>query len=149
MGSSVVGLLALISVAGCGYRAGSYSYSGREAEGVRLAGGCLDVAVAVHPHSTTTRPVLTYALGNRCDRAVAVDLRRATVWGITAGGERIALRVRDPRGELGARRLAAAWFARLALAYDAPGSVDRVCVEVTGIADALAGEACVAAEGAS
>lgn len=61
-------------LAGCGYHAGSFSHDRVVFAGERATTGCIDVSVAPHEDIDTDGPTLVYALGNRCDAAVRVNL---------------------------------------------------------------------------
>lgn len=101
--------------------------------------GCLDVAVepaedeSTPPHARAFR----FALGNACDRAIAIDLRALDVTGGAPGGSAVALSMHDPRSELRAAELDARWTADVVIAFVPPSddAIDLrwVCVDVSSI----------------
>jgi len=134
---------------GCGYGAGSYRFAGQDLKGARLAGTCLDMAVSSHPLGRRFAPMVTYAMGNRCDADAPIDLRRARVWARTVDGTRIPLVPRDPRYDLRAAALAGAWVASVTVEYafdPVPSmlpALREICVDVTGVAAGFTGVVCL------
>ncbi|MCW5807957.1 MAG: hypothetical protein KIT31_36735 [Deltaproteobacteria bacterium] len=129
-------VLALVLAAGCSYSPGSHRFIGSDFPAARTRAGCLDVGVGPHEASRDDAPVVTYALGNRCDREAFADLHAVRAWGITADGVEVPLVARDPRRELGRREVAASWAGRAAIEYMPAQRGIRpllltVCVDVT------------------
>jgi hypothetical protein len=156
-------LAAIGGLSGCGYSGGSYRFFGHDLKGERLSGACLDLAVSRHVESRRFAPVVTYAMGNRCDDDALIDLRRAHVWahaitersevagdGSHAGsaGGRIPLMPRDPRHELRPASLAGAWVAWVSVEYElehVPATLPalrEICVDAAGVAVGIAGVVC-------
>lgn len=121
-----------VTVAACGYRAGTFEGPRGSFVGERVTVGCLDVAVTTHADADAVGPVIAYEFGNRCDHPSTVDLAAVRVRGRTAAGDEVALVAYDPRGELRAARLEARRTGREVIEYRAPGQdvVQLACVEL-------------------
>jgi hypothetical protein len=119
-------------IAGCGYRAGSFSGPGGPFAGERAVVGCLDVAVAAHRDVAAEGPVIAYEFGNRCDRPVTVDLGGVIVRGRTAAGREIELAPYDPERALRPARLEARRSGREVIEYRSGTAtpVRMACVEI-------------------
>lgn len=106
----------------------------------RVTVGCLDLQwEPVNDLSVPRAHVaVRFAFGNRCDRAVPVDLRRARV---TARGEgtEVAFALRDPRGEVTSAVLEAYLRAEEVLEFAPTGTVPEsattLCVDAGGLTD--------------
>jgi hypothetical protein len=139
--------LALLSLTGCGYRAGSFSFIGTDYPSKRTSTRCLDLGVGAHSTSRDDAPVVMYAFGNRCDAPLVVDLRAARAWGVVATGDRVPLVPHDPRREIVPKPIAANWAGSAAIEYlPARRGIHlvfiEVCVEVTGIVPDLSASYC-------
>lgn len=131
----LLGLAIPLLAAGCAYQPGSFQY-GKGIDGIflgqRATVGCLDIAIQRRVDHEA-KPVLAYRLGNRCNRAVEVDLLHVAVVGHTTDGREVALAPYDPRGEVRPALLDGRLVASEALAYTARGPVDRICVDAASI----------------
>jgi hypothetical protein len=142
-------LAVIAGASGCGYRGGSYRFVQHDMKGARLAGACLDMAVSSHALSRRFAPIVTYALGNRCDADAPLDLRRTRVWAHTMDGTRLPLAPRDPRNDLREAALAGAWGAWIHVEYtfeSAPAvlpALREICVDVSGTAEGITGVVCL------
>jgi len=130
--------MAILSTAlvGCAYRPGSFTYGqGLEADfpGQRATVGCVDVAVARRADHDSSA-VLQYRFGNRCDRAVQIDLRLVAVVGRLGDGREVELWPYDPDHEIQPALLDGLFVGREALAYPTPGPATQVCADVSRIA---------------
>src|SRR3989442_11745414 len=96
-------LVWLLVLPACAYSAGSLRDVGGSWPGVRATQGCVDIAVARGDRDDASGPVVRYAIGNRCESRVDVDLATAHVVARDPSGRDIELAPVDPRGEL--RRL--------------------------------------------
>ncbi len=127
--------LAWLALAACSYTAGSYQFVRTDFPRHRATTGCLDVGVGAHETFRPSKPVITYAVGNRCDHDVKVDLRRAEVWGVSPDGVRVQLEPFDPGREMRMLTLGPAWAGRSSIEYPAAGEFTNVCV----VLDAMLG----------
>lgn len=106
-------------------------------DGLAMRLGCLDVALRSYREQVmpADHVALRFDLGNRCERAVDVDLTRVRVTGVYAG-VRLPFEVVDPRREVVPARLDARGVAAETLEY-APGAEQprapvAVCVALAG-----------------
>jgi hypothetical protein len=138
LGAALAGSAAL---AGCAaYQPNSFSDGPRPVDafaGQHATVGCLDVAVARRPDYGPSA-VLQYQFGNRCNRAVTVDLQRLTVVGRHADGSETTLAPYDPEQELHPALLAGRLSGREALAYPSQRAVSQICVDVSTIVSGAA-----------
>jgi hypothetical protein len=131
------GVVVALASAGCvsyapdGFARGAVRFDGK----VRVV-GCLEVSIDATAERAAGAAVVGYSIGNRCDRAVEVDLAAARVRGFTGEGRAIGLAAEDPAGELGVRTLEARSAAREVIAYTVPAgaALSAVCVDV-GVVD--------------
>lgn len=128
------------ALAGCAaYQPGSFS-SGEAGldeifPGERVTVGCLDVAIQRRPDQEESA-VLQYRFGNRCNRAIEVDLQRVVVVGRSGDGREVALAPYDPRRELRPARLGGRLVGGEAIAYPTTRPADQVCVDAASIVHA-------------
>lgn len=127
---AVVGSLVL---AGCAYRAGSFSDDDVRFHGVYVSVGCLDLAVD-REHRAIARDVITYAFGNRCDEPTLVDLAAARVHGIARDGTVLRIMPFDPRREIRAMRLDIGAAGQEAIAYPSDRPLEMLCVDAASVA---------------
>jgi len=125
--------LAWLALAACSYTAGSYQLVSTDFPRHRATAGCLDVGVGAHETFRPSKPVITYAIGNRCDRDVKVDLRRAEVWGVSPDGLRVQLEPFDPDRELRVLTLGPSWAGQSSIEYLTAGALTNVCVVLDGV----------------
>jgi len=121
------------AMAGCAYRAGSFSASGHEFAGQRATLGCLDLAIDRRPDAPLGA-VLAYDLGNRCDHAIRIDLSAAAVVGRTSIGD-TRLAPYDPLRELHPMALDGRAVGRETIEYrsEEPIAARDVCVDAGGL----------------
>jgi hypothetical protein len=127
--------LALVLVAGCTYKPGSFRFADGHVFGEHITVGCLDVNVARRPDLAKSA-VLEYQFGNRCSRAALVDLATVEVRGRTARGRELRLAPYDPAGELTALQLGGRSDGSESLAYPAREPLVEVCVDAATLAHA-------------
>lgn len=123
------------ALVGCAYQPGSFRTGhGPEAElaGQRATVGCLDVAVARRLDYEASA-VLQYRFGNRCNRAVEVDLQTVAVIGRLEDGREVALAPYDPQLELRPVRLGGRLSGGEAIAYPMPSPLAQICVDAASI----------------
>ncbi|HVK75473.1 MAG TPA: hypothetical protein VM734_19220 [Kofleriaceae bacterium] len=131
--------LATGTLAGCfsNYQPGSFATGGVPFAGERATIGCLEVAVSASRDPVARGPVVSYEFGNRCDRAIPVDLGAVRVTGRTAAGEEVAMSAFDPHRELRAAPLDARRAGRERIEYrvarDFSGGAVQVCLDLGGI----------------
>jgi hypothetical protein len=128
--------LAFVLVAGCGYHPGSFSGTSPYA-GTRSTVGCLDLAIARRA-DLPDAAVLDYQFGNRCDKAVPVDLARVIVLARTSEGAEVRLSPYDPERELETLRLDARREGREAIAYPLTTGAVQICVDAASLVQAEA-----------
>lgn len=129
-------LAASLATAGCvQYQPGSFHSPRVEFAAERRTIGCLDVALSLEYDARVRGPVLGYALGNRCDRAVAVDLAAVRVRGVTTEGRVVSLPPYDPGAELRPLWLEVRSATREVIEYVPPdgAAVARVCVDASAV----------------
>lgn len=135
------------ALAGCtAYQPSSFTRPGGPASGFvgqRATIGCLDIAVERRADYDASA-VLQYQLGNRCNRAVEVDLQQVPVVGRFADGEELALTPYDPDLEIRPVKLAGRLVGAEAIAYRTPRPASQVCVDAARI-ERPAGERAFAA----
>ena len=129
--------LGLVATACVAYQPGSFrTASGGEFAGVRHTLGCLDIAVAAAPDPAAEGPVAEITLGNRCDRAVVVDLGAITATGRLRDGRELAMSVYDPKREVRPATLDGHAAAREFLEYQADANqaeAVELCLDLTRI----------------
>lgn len=123
------------------YEPGALVERARTQRGQAITVGCLDVAITPQTdrHVAAEHPVIRVAFGNRCDRAVPVDLTRLTAEGVYEAA-RVPLRVVDPRREvhpsmIDAHVEAVETFELAPMMPRTPGP-SSVCVDVASITPA-------------
>lgn len=135
------------ALAGCtAYQPSSFTRPGGPISGFvgqRATIGCLDIAVDRRADYDASA-VLQYQLGNRCNRAVEVDLQQVPVVGRFADGEEIALTPYDPDLEIQPVKLGGRLVGAEAIAYRTPRPASQVCVDIARI-ERPAGERAFAA----
>jgi hypothetical protein len=128
--------LAIVGVLGCfHYEPGSFG-GDRAWPGRHIALACLDLAVQVGRDETVTGPVVAYALGNRCDHDVEVDLGSARVVARDAVGRDLQLSAFDPRHEIRALPLPALFTGEAHIEYNgdfAEKLLVQICIDIGGI----------------
>lgn len=124
---------ALLFVAACGYRGGTFRDPMGSFGETRRTVGCLDVGVGVTTDAMAEGPVLAYGFGNRCDRAAVVDLGAVVVTGRTLDGEEVALTPYDPAGELRALRIDARRTGREQIEYGGAVAVAMICADLGAV----------------
>lgn len=127
-----------LGLIGCqSYSPGSFTHAGAPFTGQMLTIECLDLGVASDPDPIVAGPVVAYQFGNRCDRAVEVDLAAVRATGRTADGREVALVAYDPYRTLRALRLEARSSGRERLEYrkadDLGTDLVSVCLALDGI----------------
>lgn len=132
-----LGLFAL-GLTGCAtYSPGAFATRGENFTGQLLTVGCLDLGIVGTRDAVAPGPVVEYQFGNRCDRAVPLDLRAVTAVGRTSSGQQVALVPFDPYGEITPKRLEARTAGKERLEYrnarDLGIDIVEVCVEVGAI----------------
>lgn len=137
-----------LGLLGCSrYSAGSFHGGGRDFTGQYVTVGCLDVAIASDHDPVAPGPVVDYQFGNRCDRAVPVDLGAIRATGRTPSGEEVALVPYDPYREIRGLRLEARTAGRERLEYrkarDFGTDVVQICLALDGLTEAPGGRVCV------
>jgi hypothetical protein len=124
------------ALAGCtAYQPSSFTRPGGPAAGFvgqRATVGCLDIAVDRRADYVGSA-VLQYQLGNRCNRAVEVDLQQVPVIGRFADGDEVTLAPFDPDLEIRPVKLAGRLVGAEAIAYRTPRPASQVCVDVARI----------------
>lgn len=126
---------AMLVASSCSYHAGSFADSSGPFPGPRLALPCLDLSVALVHSAPAAGPVIQYSFGNRCRRAVTVDLAAARVTARAASGEVVTLRPYDPRREIRALPLDGLLSGREQISYVAPQmtSAISICIDATSV----------------
>ena len=117
---------ALILIAGCSYRAGSYADLRGPWPGTRVELECVELSVWRDEGN-----VITYGFGNRCDHRVLLDLASVRVM-----SDGVVQRAYDPRGEIQAAMLPAKFLGRESIEYQPGGA--RLCVDVGGVNGSIA-----------
>src|SRR5438128_2718082 len=84
------GCLAAILAASCSYQAGSFRDHTGAWPGTSATVGCIDVAVANADEAGVTGSVVAYAIGNRCEHRVVVDLTAVRVVARDIDGREVA-----------------------------------------------------------
>jgi hypothetical protein len=127
-------LVLVVLVGGCAYKPGSFTGDGRAFPGKRMTVGCLDLSVARRRDAENVA-VLEYDFANRCDHAATVDLKDATVTGVSRGARHFALEPYDPQHELASLQLDALTVGGEVIAYQT-GEIrfPEICVDVASIA---------------
>ena len=129
--------LLIAIVAGCGgYNAGTFRdlqgpFGGMN--GSTATVGCVEVGVSAMHDSAAGGPVIAYGFGNRCPRAVTLDLKSVRAVGRDAEGHEVALATFDPRDEIRPLPLDGLYSGHENIEYDAPeGSppIANVCVDI-------------------
>lgn len=132
-------LISCTALSSCAYRAGSYENGGGVFPGTRTTTGCLDLAIAVVPHVSKPGPVLQFSFGNRCTRAISVDLTALRVVARDDTGFERPLVPYDPRNELKPLELEAALSARELIEFRDPygpyfsKAATTICIDVGGV----------------
>ena len=137
MMSIPVALLLAATASACAYEPSSFHYPLLgELAGARATTGCLDVAVARVTSVEAEGPVVSIAFGNRCDRAVVVDVTRLRFTGRDEAGRDWPLRLVDPRSEIRPYPMEARVAGRelLELRGGPPVAPREVCVDIGGLA---------------
>jgi hypothetical protein len=127
------GVIALLALDGCAYRAGSFTSDDVRFHGVYVSVGCLDLAID-RQHRPTARDVITYAFGNRCDEPAIVDLAAARVHAVASDGTVLRIMPLDPRHEIRAMRLDIGAAGQEAIAYPSDRPLSMLCVDAASIA---------------
>ena len=118
----------------CSYHAGSFRDHTGTWPGTTATVGCIDVAVAAGDEPGVSGSVVAYAVGNRCDHRVVVDLTAVRTVARDITGREVTLAAYDPRGELRPLPLNAMWSERARIAYRGnDAAVVSICVDVGGI----------------
>ncbi len=137
MGSNGEMRLCLLAfVPGCAFYApSSFRDTFTPFPGMQLATSCLDVAVAIASDELTTNPIVEYSFGNRCARAVTVDLAHLSVVGKLSDGSTVHLTARDPNHELRPLALGGWTAGQERIEYEAlsMGVLLSVCVDFANI----------------
>ncbi len=99
-----VPILALsMTACGGGYAANSFQtgmlWGGMNFEGTRLSHGCLDIALRAQ-ESLEGDPTIDVSLGNRCHRALNIDLGKLRIRGLFDGEAPQQLSLFDPNNEI-------------------------------------------------
>ncbi len=118
----------------CAYRAGSFSSWQAQFLGRNMTIGCVDVAIERRADQAGG-PVLAYVIGNRCDRAVVIDLKHASVIAKTASGDASTLPY-DPGREIRTLPLDGRSVAGEAIEYTVASTgspVQAICVDASSI----------------
>ena len=126
-------IASFVMVLGCAYHEGSFAYPEHAFAGQRTTIGCLDLSVD-RRHDAEGVAVLVYDFGNRCDRAVTVDLAYATVTARTDAGDQIELKPFDPHGEIRPLKLEGHAAGGETIAYQTDAHLAQVCVDLATIA---------------
>lgn len=132
---SVLAVVVVIAVAGCGYRAGSYHWPRAAFAGARVTVDCTDIAISRRADDDSGYVTVQYELGNRCDAPEAIDFANVHVVGTTADGREEKLVPFDPDNELAKLSLDGRSYATEAIAYRDEGSdaVVSACVDAASI----------------
>lgn len=125
----------------CAYTPGALLRPHAIPSGTAATSGCFDVAVAWthYDHDPVQSPVLTFTLGNRCDRATRVSLGSLhSVVGAFADGSTARMGAYDPNNELATYTFDANSLHTLSIMFgDIPVSRDEpptvVCADVHGL----------------
>ena len=144
LASAPVRAMCLVAaIAGCSYRAGSFSALGHDFAGERVSLGCVDLAVARRPDGPLGA-ILAYDIGNRCDTPVWLDLASPAVIGRVDNAD-IELAAYDPRAELRRLPLDGRALATETIEYRARVAVpfDDICVDTGRIVGGAADWQCV------
>lgn len=127
-------LIGSLGVAGCAYHGGSFADGAHTFPGRRATVGCLDLSIdrraGVERGGAT---VLEYQFGNRCDRAITIDLARAAVVARTAEGATHVLAPYDPNGEMRALPLDGRRAGGEAIAYPIAQLGAELCVDAASL----------------
>ena len=107
--------------------------------GIAVVLGCIDLAInrVVDPNKVGS--VLQYSFGNRCHRAVTIDLESVSVVARDDRGVLTRLVSYDPRHEIQPLDIGAGWSGRERIEYLAPFQADSdlrtaaICVDVAHI----------------
>ncbi len=127
-------LLGALSLGGCAYRADSFSYAHDSFRGVKMTVDCLDVAIDHEARRLTSKNVITYAFGNRCDDPVVVDLASVRVFGRASDGTELQLFAFDPSHEIRVMRIDGRAVGREAIEYPSKQTLTSMCVDAGSIA---------------
>lgn len=146
-------LVSCTALSSCAYRAGSYENGSGVFPGTRTTAGCLDLAIAVVPHASKLGPVLQFSFGNRCTRAIPLDLTALRVVARDDTGFERPLVAYDPRRELKPLELEAALSARELIEFRDPygpyfsNAGTTICIDVGGVTPdaSQTGPVCMAA----
>ena len=139
--------LLAIPLASCAYTPNSFSSYQTSFPGARTTVGCLDVAVTV-VERTDTGTILSYSVGNRCDRVAVIDFSALRVRFASEVSFGRDLRPYDPNGELRPLRMEARAVITEQIEYRPPASVARgLCVDVGRMNGASAVESWVCDNG--
>jgi hypothetical protein len=131
-----IALAALVLVAGCGYRAGSYTYPRAAFSGARVTQDCMDLALSRRAAADDEGGIIVqFEIGNRCDHPISIDLLHVHVIGHVRSGRESKLVAFDPDEELVAMPLDGRSYASEAIAYRDPGGdeVAGACVDIATI----------------
>jgi hypothetical protein len=128
------GAVGILLLSACGYQAGSLRPS---AAGRVALVQCLDVRVEPLADAGATGPAFTYTFGNRCDRAVRVDLAAIEAVGRFADGRHATLAAYDPEHVIHAGLLDPRRSGSESIEYQDPGDPAarpvEVCLTLGGI----------------
>jgi len=128
-----VNWLLLLVLAGCSYKAGSYSDFRGPFPGLRQTLGCIDLAVGRSGDPSADGPAVSYAFGNRCVHPVTIDLATIHAIGHDTDGVAHPMVALDPQRELQPLPLDALFFGRETIEYSARVPVNDICVDIGGI----------------
>ncbi len=124
--------LAALVLVGCAYREGSFNYTDHAFTGQRTTLGCVDLAVD-RRNDAKGVAVIVYDFGNRCDRAVTIDLAYATVIGRTDAGDPVVLKPYDPNNEIRPLRLEGRSAGGETIAYESERHLAQVCIDLATV----------------
>lgn len=127
-------VLGSLALGGCAYQADSFSYAREPFRGVYMTVDCLDLAIAHDARRSTSKNVITYAFGNRCDDPVVVDLASVRVYGRANDGTELQLFAFDPDHEIRMMQIDGRAVGREAIEYPSDQTLKSMCVDAGAIA---------------